>query len=175
MGNDIERYKYPNPDHYLLFPYTINGNSAELITEKQFIELYPLCWQYLLDNRKPLEDRENGKMNNAKWYGYSRIQNLASHDKPKILTGVLAKQSRFTYDDEGAFYFMGGGNAGGYGITLEPSVSLSPLYILGLLNSKLLDYNVKKISSPFRGGFFSYAKRYIANLPIRQINFDNPR
>jgi hypothetical protein len=42
------------------------------------------------------------------------------------------------------------------------------------LNSSLLDFNLKKISSPFRGGFFSYARRYIEKLPIRCIDFANP-
>lgn len=42
------------------------------------------------------------------------------------------------------------------------------------LNSKLLDYFLKKISSPFQGGHFAFSKQYIELLPIRQINFDDP-
>ena len=174
MGDDIERYRYPVPAKLLLFPYKIDNDKAELITAQEFISSYPLCWQYLLDNRKVLENREHGKMKHENWYAYVYPKSLALHDKPKLLTGVLAKKSRFTSDNEGIFYFMGGGNAGGYGITLKSTTKEAPLYILGLLNSNLLDFNLKKISSPFRGGFFSYAQRYIERLPIRQIDFDNP-
>ena len=46
-------------------------------------------------------------------------------------------------------------------------------YLLGLVNSRLLDWYLKKISTPFRGGFFSYARRFIAQLPIRVINPDD--
>ena len=46
-------------------------------------------------------------------------------------------------------------------------------YITGLLNSKLLDFYLKKISTPFRGGFFSYAKRFIEQLPIYLPKMDN--
>jgi hypothetical protein len=30
------------------------------------------------------------------------------------------------------------------------------------------------VSTPFRGGFFSYARRFIEQLPIRPINFSDP-
>jgi len=47
-------------------------------------------------------------------------------------------------------------------------------YLLGLLNSKLLDFFLKKISSLFRGGYFAFNKQYIEQLPIRTIDFSNP-
>jgi hypothetical protein len=69
---------------------------------------------------------------------------------------------------------MGGGNAGGYGVILKETNKENYLYILGLLNSALLDSRLQKISSPFRGGFFSYARRYLEKLPIHLIDFNNP-
>jgi hypothetical protein len=62
---------------------------------------------------------------------------------------------------------------GGYGIMLKPS-DHSPLYVLGLLNSRLLDFYLKSISSPFRHGYYAYNKQYIERLPICQINFADP-
>jgi type I restriction-modification system DNA methylase subunit len=174
MGRDIERYSYPLPSEILLFPYKVTEGKAELILPQEFASAYPKCWEYLLQNRTTLENREGGKMRHEKWYAYVYPKSLALHDCRKIMTGVLAKKSRFTIDEEGIFYFMGGGNAGGYGITLKSETKESYLYILGLLNSALLDFNLKKISSPFRGGFFSYARRYIEKLPIHRIDFNNP-
>jgi len=46
-------------------------------------------------------------------------------------------------------------------------------YLMGLLNSCLLDNYLKNISTTFRGGFFSYARRFIEKLPIRDIDFTN--
>jgi len=174
MGRDIERYGHPTPNQLLLFPYKVAEGKAELIAPQEFASAYPKCWEYLLQNRETLENRERGKMQHEKWYAFGRTQNLALHDCRKIMTGVLASKSRFTFDEEGVFYFMGGGNAGGYGITLKSDGKENYLYILGLLNSALLDFNLKRISSPFRGGFFSYARRYIEKLPIHRIDFDNP-
>ncbi|MBD2176009.1 hypothetical protein H6F42_03625 [Pseudanabaena sp. FACHB-1998] len=41
----------------------------------------------------------------------------------------------------------------------------------GLLSSRLLDFYLYQVSSPFRGGYWSYGKRFIEQLPIRLINF----
>jgi adenine-specific DNA-methyltransferase len=35
-----------------------------------------------------------------------------------------------------------------------------------LLNSKVHDFFIRKISTPFRGGYWSYGKRFIEQLPI---------
>ena len=42
-----------------------------------------------------------------------------------------------------------------------------------MLNSSLIDTYLHRISSPFRGGYWSYGKRFIEQLPIRTIDFGN--
>ena len=68
-----------------------------------------------------------------------------------------------------------GGGGGGYGITLKPDEQMAYEYFLGLLNSKLLDAFLKSFSTPFSGGYFAYNRQYIEQLPIRIINFSDPR
>jgi len=104
---------------------------------------------------------------------YTYPKNLELFHFPKILTGVLARKSSFTYDQHGIFYFVGGGNAGGYGVRVSPKNNIANLYFLGLLNCRLLDWYLKIISTQFRGGYYSYARRFIEQLPIRTINFNN--
>ncbi|MDE2635695.1 MAG: restriction endonuclease subunit R, partial [Chloroflexota bacterium] len=48
------------------------------------------------------------------------------------------------------------------------------LYLYGLLNSKVLDFVMHQISSTKQGGYFEYKPMYLAQLPIRTIDFDNP-
>jgi uncharacterized protein with gpF-like domain len=43
-----------------------------------------------------------------------------------------------------------------------------------VLNSDLSNWLLKQISSQFRGGYYSYNRQYIENLPIRTIDFNNP-
>jgi len=100
MGRDIERYGYPTPNQLLLFPYKVAEGKAELIAPQEFASAYPKCWEYLLQNRETLENRERGKMHHEKWYAFGRTQNLALHDCRKIMTGVLASKSRFTFDED---------------------------------------------------------------------------
>jgi hypothetical protein len=46
-------------------------------------------------------------------------------------------------------------------------------YVLGLLNSRLLDFFLKRVSTPLRGGFFRYFTQFVEQLPIRPIDFSN--
>jgi type II restriction/modification system DNA methylase subunit YeeA len=53
-------------------------------------------------------------------------------------------------------------------------VAEDPKYILGLLNSKVLDFYLKQVSTTLRGGFFRYFTQFLEQLPIRTINFKDP-
>lgn len=123
-----------------------------------------------------LKNREKGKMKHDGWYGYVYPKSISLFAKKKIITPSIASSASFAYDPNGEIYFVGsgGGGGGGYGIILSDSCELSYEYILGLLNSTLLDFFLKKISSIFSGGYFAYNRQYIEQLPIRTITFDDP-
>jgi len=172
-GAEIHAYHLDKPQNVILFPYRVVEETAQLISETEMKKHYPLAWEYLLSVRKELESREGGKWRVPQWWQFGRNQNIAEMGQKKLLTQVLARRASFTLDRDAEFCFVGGGNAGGYGIRVSPSSQVADVYLLGLLNSHLLDWYLKKISTPFRGGFFSYARRFIAQLPIRVINFDD--
>lgn len=115
-------------------------------------------------------------MRHDRWYAYVYPKNLDSFERPKLLTPSIASIASFSYDAKGEYYFVGsgGGGGGGYGITLKPEITASSLYVLGLLNSRLLDHYLHQISSPFRGGYWAYNRQYIARLPIRLPDMDKP-
>ena len=117
--------------------------------------------------RDILRSRENGKWHDeADWWQFGRNQNISEMPEPKILTQVLARSANFTLDEAGEFAFVGGGNAGGYGVILDSVNHARTKLVLAELNSSVLDWYVKQISTTFRGGFFSFARRYIEKLPI---------
>jgi hypothetical protein len=74
--------------------------------------------------------------------------------------------------DETGDVFFTGGVAGGYGILTSPEFSRE--YILGLLNSRLLEWFLRKTATQMRGGYYSYESRFIRHLPIRPIDFADP-
>jgi hypothetical protein len=170
-GKDIERYGQPNPDQLLLFPYKVVDGKAELITPQEFSVAYPLCWQYLLNNRKALENREDGKMKHEQWYAYVYPKNLALHDQKKLAIPRLVSRLAAIYDREAQFYLD---NVDVGGLTLKQPSDTNYLYIAGLLNSRLMDYYFQRISVTFRGGFRSANRQYLEPLPIRKIDFTIP-
>ncbi|HLC29837.1 MAG TPA: N-6 DNA methylase [Dehalococcoidia bacterium] len=171
----MRRYGFQPSNLLVLFPYRELSGQYQLIGHAWFEKQWSGTWEYLMDNRRALEDREGGKMRHDGWYGYVYPKNLSYFDKPKLLTPSIAKKGSYSYDAQGQHYFVGsgGGGGGGYGITLKPQVNLSPLYALAMLNSKVLDYYLHGISSPFRGGYFAYNRQFLEPLPIRTIDFDN--
>lgn len=163
-GKEIKRYSTPDIIFWLIFPYLIENNRVELVDKKFFEEEYPLCWSYLNKNKDKLLKRAD--LDVKKWWEYPYPKNLDLFSKNKIITQVLASRASFTYDLEGKYYFVGGGNAGGYGVKLKLEYEHLYYYLLGCLNSSTLDRYLKMISTRFRGGFYSYAKRFIELLPI---------
>jgi hypothetical protein len=82
---------------------------------------------------------------------------------PKLFTPDISPGASFSYDSTGNLFFTGG-VAGGYGILVEPPYR--PEFILGLLNSRPLDFFHHRIATQMRGGWFSYEARFIRHLPI---------
>jgi hypothetical protein len=53
-------------------------------------------------------------------------------------------------------------------------ISSAEKYLLGILNSTLITYFYKNISSTYRGGYLRFIYQYLIMLPIRTINFNEP-
>jgi hypothetical protein len=173
-GKEIKRYHFVDCENAILFPYNLTSHGAKLISKSELQKNFPLAWKYLTATRKLLESREDGKFIGVeKWWQFGRNQNIAEMAKPKLLTQVLSKHSSFTEDAAAEYCFVGGGNAGGYGVQIDLKGSMPPRYLLGLLNSRLLEFYLRNISTPFQGGFHSYARRFIEQLPIKTIDSKN--
>lgn len=162
----IRRYKIEPSEKYVIFPYRILSSKAIPISESELEKKYPILYRYLLENKNSLEKRDSGKMKGENWYLFSRNQNLTRFGQEKIMTPSIAKEPSFTYDSKSDFFFVGSGGGGGgaYGITLKKRELY--LYILGILNSKLVSFFIKNTSSKFSGGFFAFNRQYIENIPI---------
>jgi len=166
-GSEIHTYNLESPANMILFPYHITQNKPILIGLTQLQNKYPLTWKYLEEVRDTLKSRENGKWFDVPdWWQFGRNQNIAEMSEPKILTQVLARNASYSLDEDGKFAFVGGGNAGGYGVILDNKHNGLTKLALAELNSSVLDWYLKQISTPFRGGFFSFARRFIEKLPI---------
>ena len=125
-----------------------------------------MIWDYFLECAEKLKGRENGKMDIPEWWAFGRNQNLNCFAQTKIMTQVLANHSSLTLDQDKEYYFVGGGTAGGYGIVLKENSQISYQYLLGLLNSQVLEKYLQSYASPFKGGFFAYNRESMGKFPI---------
>jgi hypothetical protein len=152
----------------VIIPYRSEQGQLRLVSEDELESRFPGVLAYLRENKAYLQSRESGRMRGAGWYGYVYPKNIDVMKSQKVLVPDIADRASFALDEGGEYAFTSG-----YGITLRSRVRESPKYILGLLNSKLLDFYLKSVSTTMRGGFFRYFTQFIERLPIRTINFSS--
>jgi hypothetical protein len=73
-------------------------------------------------------------MRGSNWYAYVYPKNIEVMSVSKILVPDIADRASFAMDDKGEYAFTSG-----YAIVLRNGVAESPKYILGLLNSRVVD------------------------------------
>jgi len=64
--------------------------------------------------------------------------------------------------------------SGGFTIALGQESVLNPKYVLALLNSSLIFWKLQHESNVFRGGWITCTKQYFGELPIHNLQQDNP-
>lgn len=106
-----------------------------------------------------------------KWYGFSAPRNLDFHDMAHIVVPLLANRGLYCHlPVEKGLCLMA---SAGFSITIDSETGLSPKYVLGLLNSRLLFWRLHSISNIFRGGWITCTKQYVGTLPIFPIDFSD--
>ena len=168
QGKEIRRYSIDYSNKIVIIPYYTYNGKTQIFKKHEIKEKYPMIFSYLSKNKSFLENREDGKMKGDEWYAFVYPKNIEFMNKSKILVPDIAASSSFSLDENGDFAYTSG-----YGIILKSSVNIDLKFILGLLNSKLLDYYMKIISTEMRGGYIRYFSQYIEKLPIPNINFSN--
>ena len=170
-ATDFDRYSFrPRNDERIIFPYEVSSSGYSLMDEDVIRARFPNTYSYLLSNKERLLKRKQFK----EWYSFSAPRNLNLHDNAQILVPLLANKGLFSlYPDQANRYCLMA--SGGFSVSpLNKDDGISTKYLLGLVNSQLLFWNLQQISNKFRGGWITCTKQYFGQLPIRTIDFDNP-
>lgn len=161
-GKDVKKYEENWSNHYVIYPYIDNGVIPEDILKIEYSNLY----RYLLKMRENLTGRGYFDKSNKLWYELWNQRDKKNFEVPiKITTAEINKGNSF-YIDKDRYY----GNTKIYNILLNTNCEEDYYYIIGLINSKVLDYYYKQITVPKAGGFFAYKTQFLKLLPIKMID-----
>jgi len=165
-SGDMRRWHLEWKGLSLLFPYESTPDGVRGIDAADLTRKYPKTRAYFLEYAEVLKGRENGKFrDNPDWHLFLYNKSLDKFPLPRLLTPNLSPRGSFCYDPGGRYTFVGGAG-GGYGVVLTDQSEGSFFYVLGVLNSRPVEFYHHLVSSPFQGGYFSNARQYIESLPI---------
>lgn len=164
LGRDIKRYQTPHSDTYVIF--TRRGID---------IKKYPAVEKYLSSYKERLMPKpKNWKGKDKEWkgrksgpYQWYEIQDTTEYysqfEKTKILwPGISSEVTAFAFDQDGYF-----------GNDNNQMIITGDRYLLGVLNSKLMQYLLVHICDKVQGGFYRLKIAYMEQMPIRPIEFSN--
>ena len=172
FATDFGRYTFhPQSGKVIIFPYRRRDNTGEfsLLSQEELETSFPKVYGYLRSRKELLEKRKQFR----EWYSFSAPRNLAVHDSAHLLIPLLADRGLVAKLplERDKYCLMA---SGGFSISIGSSCNLSPQYVLGLLNSKLLFWYLTMMSNLFRSGWITCTKQYVGRIPIRCIDFDDP-
>ena len=161
-GRDIRKWKAEWASLYLItiassankeWPWS--KEKTEVKARDLFVKAYPAIYRHLSQYEAKLRKRDDqGRF----WW---ELRSCVYYDEflvPKIIYPDIAHHPKFLWDESGAFssnttYFI-------------PS---SELWLLGILNSKLIWWFYGTITATIRGGFVRYFSQYMEELPIPPV------
>lgn len=155
VGRDIKRYQSAVTGKYIILVprgYTNAHKSGD--AWQWFSKTYPAIAEHLA----PFEERAKKRFDQGEyWWELRACDYYDAFEKPKIMFPDIAQRLNFALDDHGTYcantaYFL----------------PTDDLYLLGILNSSLIDFVYRNISSSFRGGYLRAFKQYLDLLPIRE-------
>jgi hypothetical protein len=172
-GNEIIRYSNVKPSARLIYPYR-EGNQGEpnLISESELKSRYPNIYEHLAAHKGALQQRRDSRKQYAlgkNWYRHVRPGSfLHIHAEKLLFKGIDTNTTVGLLREGNAF---SGANCPG--VILENAGNHSQSYVLGLLNSKLLSYYLRKTSPAKLSGYTRFNAKSISKAPIRTIDFSD--
>lgn len=165
QARNIERWKVQwtgtqeKFDTYVLYPHLVKKDRVVAAN----LNDYPCVGDYLKSHYKKLSKRQYLIEAGRKWYEIWVHQKPEIFQRPfKIVTPDLKTRNTFALDTQG---YMSGASC--FAILPKNQTKQESYYLLGLLNSELLDfYHKVKASTFIYAGRYRYWKSYLQNYPI---------
>jgi type I restriction-modification system DNA methylase subunit len=168
-GRQIRRFALEEMTEAVIYPYRTDGTRTVPIPEAE-LKKYERLWRHLVDSKNKLAGRGYFEASTKQWYELWCQRDMCQLSARKIVVAELAEGNRFCIASQDYFY---GDTV--CGITLRPDVREDICFVLGLLNSKLMEYVFKKTTVPKANGFFIYKTMFLKHLPLIRVNFSDSK
>ena len=169
-AQDCQKYGYSNASKYVIYPYSEENDKTGIISEKELSTKFPKAYDYLKQHKGSLLKRKDSRKEfseNKAWYSLTRFGKYSIFHKPKIVSPGEVKDNKFALDTTGAGFSC----ARVFAITAEnPNVDLKAL--LGILNSKLIEFYLHSVAPLKQGGYYSYSSSFIDSVPLPDLITD---
>lgn len=169
----LQAFERPVPNAFMIFPYTIEEDSAELYPPDVMRKKFPNTWEYLSAHKQKLAKRSVQNGTPQTWYRFGRSQSLTKFAGEKLILPILSREPRYTFDEDD-IVVTGGGNGPYYLIRMRAGDRTSLRFLQAILCHPVIEGMIRAISSSFQGGYYSHGKQFIDKLPIPVIDFKKP-
>lgn len=149
VGEDVRRWRIRWSGNYILYTKNIDFDKSKN------------THRYLKEHEQELARRVSIKGTGIKWYELSRPRDKSAFEGKKIVTPRIATGNNFALDETGRYY------CGDTTYVIVPDDSIDVYYLLGLLNSLVLDFYLKQVSPFFMDRYFVYNASYTERFPIK--------
>lgn len=174
QASNIERWKIrwtgikEKSDTYVFYPHLTKGKKVVPIN----LDEYPNGAAYLKSHYERLSKRSYLIESGRKWYEIWVQQKLETFQQPfKIVTPDIKTRNTFALDTEG---FMSGSSC--FAILPKKQTEAESYYLLGLLNSELLEFFHKVKASTFiYAGRYRYWTSHLKDYPIIDCCLGQPQ
>lgn len=159
----------------IIFPY-ISVRPPKLMAERILAKNFPKAYEYLCAVKEELGKRDKGSRPYENWYAYGRTQGLNKTGE-KMLTPTFSDRPRFMMLRKKDALFCNG-----YSVMLpdakQSAIDVSSFKkqhmtfdLLGrILNSRVMDYYIRKTSYVIEGGYYCYQKQFIETFSIPEFS-----
>ena len=166
-GEDVHRYDNLSSNRYVIFPYKLENETANLYAEEELKLLFPNGYAYLKECETLLRGREKGRFDiDGQWFQFGRRQGLSYGNIPKIVAPEISFGGNYAFDVSGQFY----STTTIYGYIMKESCNVSYETLMAILNSKLCWWFISNTGTVLAQGYYRYKPAYLKSLPIPQIS-----
>ena len=166
-GENVRRWSILWQDLFVIFPHKEKDGNFVSIKESILKDKYPYTYKYFVANQVDLENRSHWGKGPVEWHGvWYAIMHPGKpeyYKAARILTPALTDTNNFSLSTTEQYFV--GGTAGVIGII--PEEKKHALLILGLLNSKILEFYLKQRTPIKSGGYFQFSRGILESLPMK--------